>query len=63
MKKTNAYTLASLLLASSIAFSGAVCHPTQVIRYDGAQLVLAYMVGRAFYLTTLPVGVALEIVV
>ena len=40
-----------------------MCHPAQVIQYDGVQLVLSDMVGRAFSFAALPVGVTFEIVI
>ena len=44
-------------------FTGEVCHPSQVIQYDGVQFFLSDVVGSAFSLAALAVGVALEIVI
>lgn len=40
-----------------------MCHPPQIVQYDGVQLLLPDVVGRAFTPAALAVGVALEVVV
>jgi len=46
-----------------LLLAGEVCHPPQIVQYDGVQLLLPDVVGRAFAPAALAVGVALEIVV
>ena len=68
MQSSNFLTELRCILAIDILrklpflFPGEMCHPAQVIQYDGVQLVLTDMVGCAFTFAALPVGVTFEIV-